>query len=290
MEGNQMSKSIFNPAIGLTVCLTCLFAGQTTATQAGGIAAVGKTHPASNWVPIESIDHSAWDILLKKYVDADGNVNYAIWKRTPADVAALDQYLASLSRGNPSATKSRDAGLAFWINAYNAVTIRGILDHYPTSSIRNHTAKLFGYNIWHDLMLTVANKSYSLDTIEHKILRPSGENRIHFAIVCASISCPRLRNEAYVPTRLEEQLTDNTRDFFSRSQNFSVRQRTANVSSILKWFAEDFGTSPQAGLASLAEYLPESGKTLVATRKFSVSYLPYDWGLNEQKIIRSARR
>ena len=114
------------------------------------------------------------------------------------------------------------------------------------------------------LMLTVAGKSYSLDTIEHKLLRPTGENRIHFAIVCASISCPRLRNEAYVPARLEEQLADNTRDFFSRSQNFSVRQRTANVSSILKWFAEDFGTSPQAGLASLVEYLPESGKTLVA--------------------------
>ena len=137
--------------------------------------------------------------------------------------------------------------LAFWINAYNATTIEGILQVYPTSSIRNHTAKVAGYNLWKDLPLLVGGKPHSLDAMEHQILRKMGEPRIHFAIVCASVGCPRLMNEAYTPDRIEEQLALNTRDFFSRSQNFQVDQSgVMHVSSILDWFGEDFGPTQQA--------------------------------------------
>ena len=165
------------------------------------------------------------------------------------------------------------------------MTIRGILREYPTSSIRNHTARLFGYNIWHDLKLYVGGQPYSLDQMEHQLLRKMSEPRIHFAIVCASISCPRLLDEAYVASRLDEQLTRNTKDFFSRRGNFRHASSDSRfyVSSILKWFAEDFGADQASQLRKIAPWLPTSAATTAAQRgSVKVSYLDYDWGLNEQ--------
>ncbi|MFH1919277.1 MAG: DUF547 domain-containing protein [Planctomycetota bacterium] len=235
--------------------------------------------------PLDQVDHSPWDRLLKKYVDKDGMVDYATWKASKADRAALKQYLATLSAADPEAETTKEGKLAFWINAYNALTVHGILEVYPTDSIRNHTAAVFGYNIWKDLLLPVGSEKYSLSDIEHEILRKLEEPRIHVAIVCASIGCPRLLNEAYTPKKLETQLADNTRDFFGRKKNFQVdvARRSVRVSSILDWFGEDFGPSPQKALASLAQYIPdEPTRDLIASEDFSVSYLDYDWSLNEQ--------
>ncbi len=258
--------------------------GAAAVVLAGSKVYLGKGHSANQLVALDRIDHSGWDRLLKKYVDGDGFVNYATWKRSPADLTALDAYLDALGRGNPQIETSQEARLAFWINAYNAVTIRGILREYPTGSIRNHTAKLYGYNIWKDLLLRVGNGTYSLNAMEHEILRKLGEPRIHFAIVCASIACPRLLNEAYVAERLESQLAANTKDFFSRKKHFQpdVRRRVVYVSAILKWFSSDFGPTPQHGLIALADYLPsDAARRLVEQGDFSVRYLDYDWGLNE---------
>jgi len=236
-------------------------------------------------VPLERVDHSTWDRLLQKYVDRDGMVDYAAWKASKADRGALKQYLATLSAADANAPTTNGGKLAYWINAYNALTVHGILDVYPTSSIRNHTAKIVGYNIWDDLLLPVGANEYSLNQIEHKILRKLGEPRIHFAIVCASIGCPRLLNRAYTPDSIEPQLAENTRDFFARPRNFQadLSGRKVRVSSILDWFDEDFGPTPRKGLAGLAKYMPdETTKRLVAGEDFSVSYLDYDWSLNEQ--------
>jgi hypothetical protein len=236
-------------------------------------------------VPLERVDHATWDRLLRKYVDRDGMVDYAAWKASEADLGALKQYLATLIAADANAPTAKQGKLAYWINAYNALTVQGILDVYPTSSIRNHTAKLVGYNIWDDLLLPVGDDEYSLNRIEHKILRKLGEPRIHFAIVCASIGCPRLLNEAYTPQKLETQLAENTRDFFARRKNFQadLAGREVRVSSILDWFGEDFGPTQRKGLAGLAKYMPdETAKRLVAGEDFSVSYLDYDWSLNEQ--------
>ena len=180
---------------------------------------------------------------------------------------------------------AREGQLAFWINAYNALTVYGILGVYPTDSIRNHTAKVFGYNIWKDLLLPVGDKKYSLRAIEHQILRKMGEPRIHFAIVCASIGCPRLRSEAYAPGKLESQLADNTRDFFSRSKHFQAdpANRRVRVSPILEWFGKDFAPTPQKALASLVDYMPdEAARRLISSEDLSVSYLDYDWSLNKR--------
>lgn len=239
----------------------------------------------SRSVPLDAIGHSAWDQLLRKYVDRDGMVNYSAWKASEGDRATLKSYLASLGAGVPAVTNSREGSIAFWINAYNALTVHGILDVYPTSSIRNYTAKVVGYNIWDDLLLPVGDRKYSLNQIEHEILRKSGEPRIHFAIVCASIGCPRLLNEAYTAERLEEQLAANTRDFFARRKNFQVDRphRRIEVSAILDWFGNDFGSTPQKALARLATYMPdEATRQLVSSEDYSVSFIEYDWGLNRQ--------
>ena len=215
---------------------------------------VGRPVPRDQRVSLDEIEHQAWDALLRRYVDAQGLVDYASWKRQ--DVAALDAYLNELSTGSRTLPAPREARLAFWINAYNAVTIRGILREYPTTSIRNHTARLVGYNIWKDLLLHVDGAQHSLDAIEHDVLRPMGEPRIHFAIVCASIGCPKLLNRAYRPEALESQLQANAKAFFASPKHFQVEQRSVRLSPILDWFAQDFGRDQTAQLRTIAPLLP----------------------------------
>jgi hypothetical protein len=191
------------------------------------------------------------------------------------------------------ASASKPTVLAFWINAYNAVTVRGILREYPMSSIRNHTAKAFGYNIWKDLLLVVGGQSFSLDQIEHDILRKMGEPRIHFAIVCALRSCPRLLNRAYTAADLEAQLSANTRAFFASPANFcyELEQSVFRLSSILNWLADDFGSDQASQMKTIAPYLPtREAQQAAVTNAVSVSYLDYDWGLNDQNPVRAARR
>ena len=252
---------------------------------AGSPVLIGVNVPEQQRIAVGQIDHSTWDALLKKYVDQSGLVNYAAWKANSSDMQSLDDYLNHLSAASFAGPPDRNASLAFWINAYNAVTIKGILREYPTTSIRNHTARVFGYNIWKDLQLVVSGKAYSLEQIEHEVLRKMGEPRIHFAIVCASIGCPRLLNEAYVPDRLELQLAGNAQAFFANLRNFRYdpTQRTMALSSILDWFSEDFGRSQAEQLRRIAPYLPdELSRQLAESGTARVSYLDYDWDLNDQ--------
>ena len=202
-----------------------------------GDVVVGVNVPSARQVPLSRIEHDVWDKLLRTYVDPNGMVNYQAWKRSAANTQALEQYLQQLSYSNGQG--SREEQLAFWINAYNALTIKGILREYPTTSIRNHTARVIGYNIWKNLKLIVGGRPVSLDEMEHQILRKSGEARIHFAIVCASIGCPRLLNEAYLPDTLDEQLTANARAFFADSSKFryDASRNVFHLSPVLQWLA-----------------------------------------------------
>lgn len=263
-----------------------------TFSYAGQKVTVGVQATAQR-ASMDRIDHSGWDALLRRYVDENGNVAYTQWKQSPADTQALDRYLATLSAADPGAQASRQAKLAFWINAYNAVTVRGILREYPTTSIRNHTAKVLGYNIWDDLQLYVGGRAYSLNQMEHEVLRKMGEPRVHFAIVCASISCPRLLNEAYTGERLEQQLVTNTQVFFANPGNFryDAPRRQMHLSSILNWFGEDFGNGQAAQLRAIAPYLPSrEAQQAAAANGITVSHLDYNWGLNDQAKARTARQ
>lgn len=273
-----------NNRINKTSLLLILIAfGPARTVSAGKAVYVGQK--TSGHLSFDQIDHTAWDVLLKKYVDSDGYVDYTRWNSSRTDRRSLAGYLATLSSANPSNQAGKDSRLAFWINAYNAVTVEGILREYPTSSIRNHTAKIVGYNIWKDLQLLVAGRPYSLDAMEHEILRKEGDPRIHFAIVCASIGCPRLLNQAYTPTALQQQLEVNARDFFSRPQNFRYDQsaRTVQLSSILQWFGEDFGASQPAQLRTIARWVPKNAQSAVQSGRLRVSFADYNWDLNDQK-------
>ena len=271
------------------VAALCCLAASTA--EAGPKVGVGRKVPANQRVSFDRIDHSTWDALLRKYVDTAGNVDYTTWKRSAADVRTLDQYLNTLSAADPRQRSTKNAALAFWINAYNALTIQGILREYPTTSIRNHTARLYGYNIWKDLLLVVGDGQYSLEQIEHEVLRKMGEPRIHFAIVCASHSCPRLLNEAYTADKLQQQLAANTQNFFANPENFRYQNGTFFVSSILKWFAEDFGNNSAAQLRTIAPHLPDRASQQAALRGAGrIVYLDYDWSLNDQKTARTVRR
>lgn len=254
--------------------------------HAGAKVNVGRQVESSKRVSIDRIDHRVWDALLRHYVDENGNVNYQAWKKSEKGRNGLDQYLDYLSTADPGGKASRDGRLAFWINAYNAVTIKGILREYPTSSIRNHTAYAFGYNIWDDLLLIVGGEKYSLNDMEHKILRKMNEPRIHFAVVCASKGCPRLRAEAYRPDQVDTQLEDNALDFFARSQNFrfDTSRGRFQLSSILKWYGDDFGESNVQQLKAISKYLPTSASRQAAAQGIGrVGYLDYDWTLNDRK-------
>ncbi len=245
---------------------------------------IGLNVPSGQQVPLSRIDHSPWNAMLQKYVDQRGMVDYKSWKAAAADTKALDDYLSQLSYSNGQGNEAEK--LAYWINAYNALTVKGILREYPTSSIRNHTAKVIGYNIWKNLKLVSSGKPTSLDSMEHEILRKMGEPRIHFAIVCASIGCPRLLNEAYVPEKLDVQLTVNAQAFFADPGKFRMdaNRRAFSVSPILQWFGEDFGPNTSAQLKRIAAWLPDTNaQQLAAAGTGTMSYLEYDWGLNDRK-------
>ena len=247
---------------------------------------VGRKWSATDRVSFDEIDHTAWTQLLQTYVDAAGDVDYSGWKASRTDRHLLDDYLAVLSRADSGQESSREARLAFWINAYNAVTVYGILCEYPTSSIQNHVNRFIGYNIWRDLLLVVGDSRYSLGEIEHGILRQLAEPRIHFALVCASRGCPRLLDRAYTAAELEEQLTSNTRAFFADPNKFSWSTADTpefRLSPILKWYAEDFGASEADRLRTIAPYLPdEAARLLAEAPQLRVRYLDYDWNLNDQ--------
>ena len=246
---------------------------------------IGSAVPANQQVSIDQIDHSSWNQLLGQFVNDQGQVNYRAWKGSQSATQSLDAYLASLSRANAQFGAGQASKFAFWINAYNALTIKGILREYPTSSIRNHTSETGGYNIWKTLYLPVGNERYNLDSIEHQVLRKMGDPRIHFAIVCASHSCPKLHKRAYFPQHIDTQLTYNTQKFFADPENFrwDPAQRTFFMSSIVKWFGSDFGATQADQLRYLSNFLPDAQSRAAAQQNAgNISYLNYSWNLNEQ--------
>ena len=248
------------------------------------VVLVGREWPASERIAVSDASHQTWDDLLQRYVDPDGLVDYASWKQSAEDLRRLDDYLAALSQADERREATSSQRLAFWINAYNAVTVRGILREYPTTSIQNHVARVWGYNVWRDLKLIVGDQRYSLGEIEHAVLRPMNEPRIHFAIVCASRGCPRLLNEAYSAERLDEQLHRNTLAFFADPTKCSADEtrHELHLSPILTWYAADFGSSTPAVLQRIADWLPESAPAVARSPNVRVSYLDYDWTLNDQ--------
>ena len=281
----QRIKYAFLAALAVLVAGSSVQAKQSGSTMVQSEQTAGVQWPTAQQVSMDAIKHQPFDKLLKKYVNKDGRVNYRVWHADATDRKALTDYIGHLSQANANTPAKRNAKLAYWINSYNAVTIEGIMRVYPTTSIRKHTSDTGGYNLWKDLKLIVGDGKINLTDIENKVLRKMNEPRIHFAIVCASIGCPRLLNEAYMPDKLEQQLVTNTKDFFSRSQNMQVdtNAKTIKLSKIMEWYGTDFGADVSAQISALEKYWPAADVQAIGAGGYSVGgYLPYDWNLNTQ--------
>ena len=214
------------------------------------------------------IEHKIWNELLSKYVNDEGFVNYSSIAKDPQ----LEEYLSLLSSAHPDTSWKTEVRLAYWINAYNAFTVKLIVDHYPVSSIKDIP------NRWSIDFIELEGINYSLADIEHRILRTLyKEERIHFAINCASFSCPKLSGFSYQPEQLDKQLDKAARSFINDPNRNQVSMDKMKLSKIFKWFQKDFTTS-----TSLEDYIKKyADKTI--TSKTKVEYLEYNWVLNDWK-------
>ncbi len=211
-------------------------------------------------------DHSLWDELLKEHVSAKGKVDYQGIK---SNKDHLDQYLAKLSQEPVQSGWTRNEKLAYWINAYNAFTVELIINNLPLESIREIQEP------WDKKFIRLGDDSYSLNQIEHEIIRPQfREPRIHFAVVCAAVSCPKLRNEAFQANKLDQQLTDQARYFINESGKNRISPNQIEVSQLFKWYGEDF-----TGSGTLIDYLNQYSHQKI-NKDASITFGEYDWSLN----------
>ena len=211
-------------------------------------------------------DHRQWTDVLQAYVSENGAVDY---KGLQNNKSGLESYLKLLSANAPNDEWSIDAKKAYWINAYNAFTIQLILKNYPLKSIKDLKRP------WELSFIKIDGGKIALNTIEHEILRPMGDPRIHFAIVCASKSCPKLLNYAYESETLDQQLDHVTKMFINDPSRNSISQSNVKISKIFKWFKTDFPKS-EAFIAFLNNY-----STIKILAKAEIDYLNYSWNLNE---------
>ena len=223
---------------------------------------------------VQVVDSSIYAGLLGKYVK-DGVVDYEGFK---SEEVKLDQYLKVLEKTDTK-TLSRNEQFAFYVNAYNAWTIKLILSGYPGIKSIKDLGSLFK-NPWKKKICRIDGEVIALDDIEHNILRPRFKDpRVHFAINCAAKSCPPVRSEPYRGGDLDQQLDEMTRAFINELESNRLEGHTLYVSSIFKWFAEDFnkdivGFFLKYAKGDLKEQLE------VNKEKIKVKYLDYDWSLN----------
>jgi len=211
--------------------------------------------------------HTPYHNLLQKYVTSTGLVNYSGLKK---DEKTLDRYLSELSKNTPDNLTTRKAALAYWINAYNAFTLKLILNNYPLNSITDiHNGKP-----WDVKWITLGNKKYSLNNIENDIIRPVyKDGRIHFVLNCAAISCPPLLNQAFTSNNLEEQMDARTRDFINSGAN-DLASAKIKVSKVFDWYRKDFG--------DVTTFINKYSRVKVNNNAL-ISYKDYNWNLNKSK-------
>ncbi len=237
-----------------------------TAMACGSVAQDTNTKPMT---------HEIWNEIVSKHVSEAGVVDY---KGMIEDSVRFNTYLGLLSSHHPNKTHwSRDERLAYWINAYNAFTVKLILDHYPVKSIKDIKKGIpFVNSVWDIKFFEIGGVSYDLNNIEHGILRKEFyEPRIHFAINCASVSCPRLRNEAFNAENIESQLQSQAMSFLSDSGKNQLEADHIKISKLFSWFKSDFTND-----GSLVDFLNTHGHVRI-DQNAKIDYLNYDWNLNE---------
>ena len=215
---------------------------------------------------------SIFDSLLQKNVDKTGRVDYQSLKNNET---LLDNYLAYIQNNEPTKDWSSNKKKAFWINTYNAYTIKIILNNYPLKSIRD--IKIDGKTAWKIPFVKVGQKRYTLDQIEHEILRKKfNDPRIHVGINCASVSCPRLWNFAFTEDNIAYSLDNLMKVFINDTTRNKISKNNVALSEIFNWFSKDFIKN-----GTIINYL-NTYAAIKISEKASIKYLTYDWSLNKK--------
>ncbi|GAA0729237.1 DUF547 domain-containing protein [Aquimarina litoralis] len=213
------------------------------------------------------IDHMVWDQLLLLNVSNEGKVDYKGFIR---DKFLFDKYFKSLSTNYPAESAETTEKLAYWVNLYNAVVMKMVIDHYPIKSINDLE------NPWKKKSITINNKEYSLDDIEHKVLRKMDEPRIHFLLNCAATSSPKLWNRAYTSRNITQALEEKTIEYINDPSKNLVANDDVKLSKVFEWYAKDFNNG------DIKNYVNQYAKEKIQ-KSSKIAYLEYDWSLNEQE-------
>ena len=264
--------------------LTAMSFLMSLATATGVIAA---KEAWEYWKPAatlrqQDIDHDPWARILDRYLVTDhssGIHRFDYAAVNGADRESLDGYIDDLA-GLTVAQLTRTQQQAFWINLYNALTVRLILDNPGVDSIRDIRSGLFSIGPWGREIVEIDGRMLTLDDIEHRILRPIyGDPRVHFAVNCASLGCPNLQPEPWRAETLDEQYDRAAREFINHPRGVTVADGRLTLSSIFKWFDEDFGADREAVLAWIAQYAEPPLADTLRGWDDRVRY-EYDWALN----------
>ncbi len=234
-----------------------------------------------------TIDHSAWDEFLGRFVarDASGVNRFAYARLVPDDRRDLGRYVEALA-ATPISRYARSEQLAFWINLYNALTVKVVVDHSPVTSIRDIDISpgLFAVGPWGRTLVTVEGEALSLNDIEHRILRPIWRDpRIHYAVNCAALGCPNLQERAFTGTNADLLMDKGAREFVNHPRGVAFDGDRLVVSSIYAWFAEDFGGSDATILAHLGQHA-DTGLAFRLAGRRTIDGHRYDWRLNEASV------
>ena len=223
------------------------------------------------------VSHHLFDSLLQKHVDKDGWVNY---EGIIQDSVLLNDYLIHLSKNPPdTATWTKQEEMTYWINAYNSFTLKLVIMHFPIQSIKDIGSKIsipFINSVWDIKFIKIGDHELDLNNIEHDILREKfNDPRIHFAINCASISCPKLLNKAYFASTIDKTLSERSKNFINDMNKNIITSKNVEVSKLFLWYGDDFTKK-----GSLIDYLNEYSKIKIE-KDAKISYKEYDWKLNK---------
>ena len=231
------------------------------------------------------VDHAPWREFLIKYLvtgNPDGIHRVRYGAVTGEDRMVLDGYVKSLEEVGVSGLNRREQ-MAYWINFYNALTVKVILDHYPVKSIRsvNISPGFFNFGPWDAKLARVKGEAISLNDMEHRILRPVwNDNRVHYAVNCASLGCPNLQPEPFTSENLDHALDKAAVEFVNHPRGARLDGRRLVLSSIYDWFRVDFGGSEEGVLEHIRKYAAPSLSQAILSHRGRISY-DYDWSLNE---------
>lgn len=289
--------------MALRIANGLLLASVLTATTPVSVHAQAQTDKSKSPNETTGLNMKDYADVLSAYVDDEGMVCY---RGLQSNRAPLDRYVASMARLDPKVYGAWNdkQKIAFWINAYNSLTLRVIIDHYPIKSggflsgmrfPKNSIRQISG--VWDKIEYAVMGRQMTLDAIEHETLRKQfDEPRIHMALVCAAMGCPPLRNEPYTGDRLDAQLEEESREFLRNPEKFRIdrESNTVYLSSIFEWFGGDYSNKYQTEefqqadasvrpvLEFVSRHVRDQDAQYLKKQEYRIEHLDYNWTLNEQ--------